>query len=174
MRRGPDEGLSKTRRKRDADALQRLGEELAELPAEVLATLGLPDRLQLALEDYSRIPSHEARRRQRQFIGRLMREVEPEPLQAFLEERRRPHKEAAQRFRLTEQWRDRLLDGGAPALEAFFAAHPGADRAAFGEAVTAARDGKSGAPKRLFRMIHAILAPATGVPRPPRDDALLE
>jgi ribosome-associated protein len=174
VKRGPNEAPSKTRRKRDADALQRLGEELAELPVEVLATLGLPDRLQLALEEYSRIPSHEARRRQRQFIGRLMREVEPEPLQAFLDERRRPHKAATQRFRLTEQWRDRLLAGGAPALEVFIAAHPGADRAALGEAVRAAQDGRSGAPKRLFRMIHAILAPATGANRPPHDDALLE
>jgi ribosome-associated protein len=169
-----DEAPSKTRRKRDAEALQALGEALAELPGEALEHLGLPDRLLQALEDYRRISSHEARRRQRQFIGKLMRDVDPEPLQAFLDARQRPGKEAAQLFRTTERWRDRLVAEGPPAVQAFLLAHPGADAAALEEAVTAARAGRSGAPKRLFRVVRAIIDAEVAAPGSPRGDALLE
>jgi len=169
-----DEAPSKTRRKRDAEALQALGEALAELPGEALAHLGLPDRLFQALEDYRRINSHEARRRQRQFIGKLMRDVDPDPLQAFLDARQRPGKEAARLFRTTERWRDRLVAEGPPAVQAFLLAHPGADAAALEEAVTAAREGRSGAPKRLFRMVRAIIDDEAAAAGSPRGDALLE
>jgi ribosome-associated protein len=170
-----DEGPSKTRRKRDAEALQSLGEALAELPGDVLATLDLPDRLLQALEDYSRIPSHEARRRQRQFIGKLMRDVDPAPLQAFLDGRQRPAKEQARLFRLTERWRDRLVAEGEPALAAFLAAHPGAtETEELADAVAAAREGRSGAPKRLFRIVRAIIETGGVAGGSPRDDALLE
>jgi ribosome-associated protein len=169
-----DEGPSKTRRKRDAEGMQALGEALAELPAEALADLGLPERLLQALEEYRRISSHEARRRQRQFIGKLMRDVDPEPLQAYLDDRQRPAREQARLFRLTERWRDRLVADGGPAVQEFLAAHPGVDAAALDEAVAAARAGGSGAPKRLFRMIRSILDDEAASRGSPRDDALLE
>lgn len=174
MSRARDEGPSKTRQKREAEALQALGEALAELPAAVLASLELPERLLQALEEYGRIGSHEARRRQRQFIGRLMRHVDPAPLQAFLEDRRRPGREAARLFRLAGEWRDRLLRDGDPALHAFVAAYPGADSAALGAALTAAAEGRSGASKRLFRIIRTSVAGEAGQNGSPRGDALLE
>lgn len=169
-----DEGPSKTRRKQDAEALQALGEALAELPAEVLATLELPERLLQALEDYRCIGSHEARRRQRQFIGKLMRDVDPAPLQALLEARQRPARMEARLFRLTERWRDRMVAEGEPAVRAFLAAHPGVDPGPLEEALAAARAGRSGAPKRLFRHIRAILDHRDASRESPRDDALLE
>jgi ribosome-associated protein len=169
-----DEAPSKTRRKRDAEALQALGEALAEVPGEALAHLGLPDRLFQALEDYRRIGSHEARRRQRQFIGKLMRDVDPEPLQAFLDARQRPGKEAARLFRSTERWRDRLVAEGAPAMQAFLQAYPDADAAALEEAVAAASEGRSGAPRRLFRMVRTIIDQDAAAAGSPRGDALLE
>lgn len=169
-----DEGPSKTRRKRDAEALQALGEALAELPGDVLAALGLPDRLLQALEEYGRIPSHEARRRQRQFIGKLMRGVDPAPLQALLDARRRPAKEEARLFRLVERWRDRLVAEGDPAMQAFLASHPAVEPGALADAVSAARDGRSGAPKRLFRMIRTALVNEAAPGRSRGDDALLE
>ena len=174
MSRASDEGPSKTRRKRDAEALQALGEDLAELPGEVLATLGLPDRLLQALEEYGRISSHEARRRQRQFIGKLMRDVDPAPLQAFLDARRRPAREAARLFRLSERWRDRLVAEGEPALQAFFAACPGLDVAVLSAAVTAAREGRSGASKRLFRLIRTAIEAGVAGEESPDGEALLE
>lgn len=152
-----DDAPSKTQLKREAEALQSLGEALAELPSDALEPLGLPDRLLHALEELRRITSHEARRRQRQFIGRLMRNVDPAPLQALLESRARPSREAARLFRIAEQWRDRLVAEGAAAVSAFVIACPGVDATELGEAVEAARAGRSGAPKRLFRMIKALV-----------------
>lgn len=169
-----DEGPSKTRLKREAESLQALGEELAGLPGEVLDGLDLPDRLRVALEDLSRITSHEAQRRQRQFIGKLMRDVDPEPLRALLEARKRPSREATKLFRLAEDWRDRLVQQGAAAVEAFVAAYPGVDADALDTAATAAREGRSGAPKRLFRMVKSIVDAAAAQGASPRDNALLE
>lgn len=153
-----DDAPSKSQRKRDAAALQSLGEQLAAVPAERLDALQLPDRLRGALEQLREISSHEARRRQRQFIGKLMRDLDPAPLQAFLDAHKRPSLESARLFRVTEAWRDRLVAEGDAALQAFLAAFPDADAAALEDAVIAARQGRSGAPKRLFRMLRAIVA----------------
>lgn len=153
MNAGESGPPSKTRRKRDAEALQRLGEELARLPPEALDALTLPDRLRQALEELGRIRSHEARRRQKQFIGRLMRDIDPAPLQAVIDARERPSREAARLFRITEDWRDRMLVQGTPALQDFLTAHPDLDEGDFAAVLLAAREGRSGASRRLFRMI---------------------
>ena len=68
--------VSRSQRKRDSQALQKLGEELAELPVRELAKLPMSPDLLEAYRDLGRITSHEARRRQMQYIGRLMREEE--------------------------------------------------------------------------------------------------
>jgi ribosome-associated protein len=148
-----DEAPSRTRRKHQAESLQTLGERLAKLPPEVLDRLGLPERLRDALAELNRISSHEAQRRQRQFIGRLMREVDAEPLQAAIEEHDRPNREAARRFRATERWRDRLLAEGAPATQAFLAMHPSADGEVLAATLAAASEGQGGAMRRLFRLL---------------------
>ncbi|HET9762309.1 MAG TPA: ribosome biogenesis factor YjgA, partial [Casimicrobiaceae bacterium] len=82
---GPEKPPSKTRRKAEMDALQSLGEKLAELDATRIAELDLPERLIEALQMARRITQHEARRRQLQFIGRLMRDVDPQPIRERLE-----------------------------------------------------------------------------------------
>src|SRR6476661_8880938 len=75
---------SKTRRKHEMHALQDLGEELVSLDPARLRSLDLPERLQDAVLLARTITRHEARRRQMQFIGRLMRDVDPAPLEAAL------------------------------------------------------------------------------------------
>jgi ribosome-associated protein len=150
-----DENPSRTRRKLEAESLQTLGERLAKLPPEVLDRLCLPERLRDALAELNRISSHEAQRRQRQFIGRLMREVDPQPLQAAIEEHDRPNREAARRFRATERWRDRLLAEGVPAVKTFLALHPSVDGEALAAALAEASRGEIGASRRLFRLLKA-------------------
>lgn len=77
-----DEGRpSKSERKRASHLLQTLGDEVAALPASRLNALTLPDNLREAIRELHRTKSHEGRRRQLQFIGKLMRQVDPEPLQ---------------------------------------------------------------------------------------------
>ena len=76
---------SRTRRKNEDKALQRLGEELVALPFSQLETMGLPDELLTAIEFARRIRSHSARRRQLQYIGVLMRHIDPQPIENALD-----------------------------------------------------------------------------------------
>src|ERR1700760_12928 len=76
---------SKSARKREAESLQELGVELAELPAEEIAALELPEKLETALIELKRLPTHGAQFRQRQFIGKLMRKIDPAPVIARLQ-----------------------------------------------------------------------------------------
>lgn len=74
---------SKSQRKREAHALQALGEQLVALPPAHLARLALPDELREAVRETRRMPQHGARSRQMQYIGRLMRELDDAVLQAL-------------------------------------------------------------------------------------------
>lgn len=76
---------SKSQRKRDAHALQKLGEQLVKMRAAEVATLPLPDALRDAIDEARRLTSRPAQARQRQYIGKLMREVDLAPLEAALE-----------------------------------------------------------------------------------------
>ena len=71
---------SKSARKREAASLQELGVKLAALPDQEIKALNLPDNLFVALRDLRRLPSHGAQVRQRQYIGKLMRNIDPEPV----------------------------------------------------------------------------------------------
>ena len=75
---------SKTKRKEAMQALQHLGERLMELPPERLAKVELPDVLREAIREAHRMTKHEAKRRQMQYIGKLMRDVEPAPIEEAL------------------------------------------------------------------------------------------
>ena len=79
-----DEPLSKTKKKEQMHALQKLGVELVELPRDRLASMRLPEELLAAVREAQRITAHEGRRRQMQFIGRLMREIDPAPIEERL------------------------------------------------------------------------------------------
>lgn len=76
--------LSRSEKKRRCLALQALGERLAKLPLPLLPSLPLPPDLERALRELQRISDHEGRRRQKQYIGRLMREADAEALEAAL------------------------------------------------------------------------------------------
>lgn len=67
---------SKTQRKREVEALQALGAGLVKLTKKQLAGLELPLELLKAVQAAQQMPQHEARRRQLQYIGRVMREVD--------------------------------------------------------------------------------------------------
>ena len=100
---------SKTRRKKESHALQDLGAELVALPGERLAQLELPDFLRDAVMDARRISGFEARRRQMQYIGKLMRKVDAEPIRARLDEWKSPERAQVAQFKRVETWRERLL-----------------------------------------------------------------
>ena len=100
---------SRSEKKRQSLALQSMGEELTRLGPQEVKNLDLPPDLREALQLYARIGDHEGRRRQMQFIGRVMREIDPAPIRAMLDARREVSAAATAALHQAEQWRDRLL-----------------------------------------------------------------
>jgi ribosome-associated protein len=120
---------SKSARKREAASLQELGVKLSALPDQEIKALDLPENLFIALRDLRRLPSHGAQVRQRQYIGKLMRNIDPEPVLAKLAERKQRHDLEIRRFQEIERWRDRLLSEPASGLNELLQEYPQADRA---------------------------------------------
>lgn len=120
------EPLSKTRRKQQMEALQSLGEELAGLPVDSLKRIDIPEHLRDALREAQRIASHGAKRRQLQYVGKLMRDIDPEPIRAALANLRGESAVEVARMHRIERLRIRLMEDEktlADIAEAF----PGAD-----------------------------------------------
>lgn len=105
----PSERPSKSQRKREMTALQALGESLLHLSPAELARIDLPEPLREAIAEMRRIGSHEARRRQLQFIGKLMRQVDPEPLRAAIDDATGESAGAVALMHRCERMRDALL-----------------------------------------------------------------
>jgi ribosome-associated protein len=155
-----EERVSKTRRKQEMHALQKLGAALVELPDAQLSSLRLPEALAQAVREARSIASREGRRRQLQYIGRLMREVDPEPIRARLEDIEGSSAAATARHRRTEQWRARLLEDDA-ALTDFACEHPGADLQTLRALIrNARREQKEGRAPRAFRELYRVLREA--------------
>ena len=149
---------SKSQRKRESTALQALGVALADAPDSVLAELELPERLVRALAELRGMTRHGAIRRQRQYIGKLMRDLDPAPIRAALAASDQEDVAAKRRFKRAESWRDRILAEGAPAITAC-ARELGVDEAALTELGARARGAGSAierktAARELFRHLH--------------------
>ncbi|HVO49220.1 MAG TPA: ribosome biogenesis factor YjgA [Steroidobacteraceae bacterium] len=154
---------SKSERKRAAHALQDLGEALISLKDADLVALELPEALTEAIRDARRITSRGGGARQRQYIGKLMRDVDPQPIQAALAERGKQAARDAERFRRLEDWRDRLLREGVAALDELERWRPGLDRNAWLARIGAAqaeraRSGAGAASRELFRALRDLFA----------------
>ena len=161
---GGAERPSKSARKRTAHAAQDLGEALLRLPEAELSALELPETLREALREARRIGSRAALARQRQYIGKLMRQVDPEPIRAALAARSERAARETERFRRIENWRERLITEGEAALEELAHWYPAIDVSVWRRRIGAARaererGGTGGAASReLFRALRALLA----------------
>jgi ribosome-associated protein len=117
---------SKTQRKKTMHSLQRLGSELVDLADKELAALGLPENLHDAIVAARHITSFEARRRQLQYIGKLMRHIDAGPIRETLEMRRLSAQRRAAFHHRVERWRERLL-AEETAFAEFVSAYPHAN-----------------------------------------------
>ena len=158
----PEEGeenqpLSKTKRKEAMLALQDIGEELVKLPASKLEKLDLPDELRRAVEDCRRFTKHGAIRRQLQYIGRLMRGVEEEPIARQLAAWRGESDEEKALLHRIERWRDRLIEND-EALTLFLNEYPQADATQFRQLIRNARhEAASSKPPKSSRAIFKLV-----------------
>ena len=163
-----EEKPSKTERKRAMHELQTLGERLVGLNPEQLAAIALPESLQYAVEQARRITKHEARRRQLQYIGKLMRTVDPEPIREKLKVWDGVSAEHTAQQHRVERWRETLLENDG-AIGALVHAHPGIDTRRLRALVRNAREERNaGRPPRayreLFRALRDIIADSQPVP----------
>lgn len=157
------EFVSRTKKKHEVEELQKLGAALVDLPPAQLEALALPAVLFAAVREAQRITSHEARRRQLQYIGKIMRKVDPGPVRVALAAvDGRSAAARAQQKRL-ENWRERLI-GDDGALTAYAGEHPGADLQALRTVIRNARKEIAEhkpprAQRELFRLIREFNDP---------------
>ena len=148
---------SKTKIKQQMHDLQDIGEQLVELSNDRLKELDLPERLFDAVREMKRINKFGAQRRQMQFIGRLMREVETAPIVAKLEVwSGKSHQHIAWLHQI-ERWRDRLLEDES-ALTELLADHPAADAQRLRALIrNALKEKEQAKPPKSYREIFQIL-----------------
>jgi ribosome-associated protein len=160
---------SKTQLKAEADEKQALGEALLTLRADLMARLDLPEKLLDAIAQAKKITNFEGKRRQMQFIGKLMRPLDPEPIRAAIDEQKNGSAQLTLALHLAEQWRDKLIASD-DALGDWLAEHPDTDsqqlRALVRQARKDAKPEKPGeAPRHgksyreIFQLVRQTLAP---------------
>ena len=159
---GEYRGPSKSMRKREASAAQGLGTRLIALKESELTALNLPETLQDAILLAKRITSRGGLARQRQYIGKLMRDIDPAPIEAALSAESRLSAQEAETHKRIEAWRARLLTEGPAALDDLLQWRPGADRKALQALITKATServdsgSREGASRELFRSIRTL------------------
>lgn len=150
--------ISKSRRKRDLQDLKRLGEALLDFSDDALRQLLLPEVLLDALRTARKIHSNGARKRQMQYIGKLMKDIDAAPVRQAVEARNRQHDSHSREFHLLETLRDQLLADDDSALPAVLAHFPHADRQHLRKLVRQARrEQDSGQPPRAYRLLFRYL-----------------
>lgn len=148
---------SKTKIKKQMHDLRDLGEELTELGKDQLAQLDIPESLRDAIKDMHRIKSFGAKRRQIQYIGKLMRDVEIDPIIAKLNTWKGVSQQHIGYMHQIERWRERLLEGDA-ALTELLAAYPDTDVQRLRTLIrNSIKEREAGKPGKNFREIFQIL-----------------
>jgi ribosome-associated protein len=148
---------SKTKIKKQMHELRDLGKELTELGKDQLAQLDIPESLRDALREMKNINKFGAQRRQIQYIGKLMREIDPAPILAKLDVwKGRSQQHIAYTHQL-ERWRDRLMESDA-ALTELLAAHPQADAQRLRSLIrNAHKEVEANKPPKNYREIYQVL-----------------
>lgn len=125
----PDyDGPSKSQLKRDSQALQNMGKQLVEMPEGKLGKFDLPEPLEEAIQVARKLKSREAKRRQLQYIGKLMRMLDMDVIQHTLDSMDHQSQTYRQHFAKLEDWRDKIINQGSPAIEAFVELYPNTER----------------------------------------------
>ena len=158
-----EERPSKSQLKREMHALQALGETLIAMKPAERARFPLSDDMLRAIEETSRIRSHEGRRRHMQYVGKLIRKEDLTAIQGVFDAIEQEKEQRDHAFHRLEKWRDRLVDEGDDAVNLFIADYPNADRQALRQLVRNARkEREQGKPptssRKLFKHLRDTLA----------------
>lgn len=150
--------VSKSQRKRDMHGLQELGEKLVKLPNSQLKKIPLPQQLLDAIQLAQKITARGAHKRQLQYIGKLMRDIDAEPVIQKLNEFDQQAIKANKRFHAIEKWRDRLLSEGDDAVTELMVDYPMLDVQHLRQLVrNAIKEKQSNATPRAARALFQLL-----------------
>lgn len=152
---------SKSQRRREALAVKSLAARLIDLSPPLLARVPLDEPVRSAVSEAQRIRSNVARKRQLQFVAKLLRRTDPEPVEQALEDIEQMARQATARQHRAEAWRDRLLTDGDPALGELLDLRPDSDPQVIRQLVRkarqeAARGQPPAAARKLFRTLREM------------------
>ncbi|MBN2297807.1 MAG: DUF615 domain-containing protein [Deltaproteobacteria bacterium] len=153
-----EEKKSKSQVKREMHALEKLGEQLTKLPDGKIKSLGLPEELIEAIRFARTIMTRGAGKRQRQYIGRLMRGVDPQPIEMALAEIHGEHSDSTERFKELERLRDGLVEDDPRIFEEVLERYPHIERQRLMQLVRGARrERELDKPPKSYRVLFAYL-----------------
>lgn len=154
------DGPSKSQKKREVEALQDLGTELVKLPEAQFRRIELPEALREAVAACRKITQNSALRRQRQYIGKLMRAIDPAPIRAQLDAFKGVSALENARLHQAEKWREKLIADN-EALTRFLDAYPRTDVTHLRQLIRNARDEAArNKPPRAFRELYHVIRAA--------------
>ncbi|HHO58849.1 MAG TPA: DUF615 domain-containing protein [Thiotrichales bacterium] len=147
---------SKTQLKREAHQLVQLGQDILKLKHEEIESLNLPDELAVAIDTALKIKSNAGLKRQRLYIGKLLRHLDHEAIEQQLNKIRHRHDTNTAAFKRLESWRERLIDGDNQVLSEIIERHYDVDRQHIHQLVRKARQEKErekppASARKLFR-----------------------
>jgi len=152
------DNASKSAKKREATELEELGKRLLELSPDQLKPVEMARELQEALHLYKTLKNHGARRRQIQYIGVLMRKIDPEPIRQMLEKLDKGQKHKAREFQQIEMLRDSLVEGDDTVFDDIVSRFPEADILKLRQIVRSARkERKDNIPPKHSRALFRYL-----------------
>lgn len=158
---GTADPVSKSQRRRDALEVRSLAARLIATRPALLARVPLDETVRAAISDAHRIHSNVARKRQLQYVAKLLRRADPEPIVQGLQELEQEGRQATARQHRAEAWRDRLLEAGDPALGELIRQRQDSDAQAIRQLIRKARqEAERGQPpvasRRLFRTLREM------------------
>ncbi len=154
-------GPSKSQVKRDCDHLVDLGAEILKLKTEEIDSLDLPDELKDAVSTALKIKSRSGLKRQRLYIGKLLRSLDSEIITAQLKKIQHRHDTNTAQFKRLERWRDNLINNGRETINEVIACFPDIDRQHINQLIRVAQQEKKqdkapAASRKLFKYLREL------------------
>jgi len=155
------DGPSKSQLKRDSQHLIGVGEEILKLSQEEIRSLQLPDELNAAIATALKIKSRSGLKRQRLYIGKLLRSIDSESVETQLRKIQHYHDTNTAHFKRLEKWRDSLIDNNKTTLNEVISRYPDIDRQHINQLIRAAhQEKKQGKPpaasRKLFKYLRQL------------------
>ena len=157
-------GPSKSEAKRECHHLTDMGDEILKLSAEDRQILELPDTLDEAIDLALRIKTRSGKKRQRRYIGKLLRSIDRTAIETNLKKIQHRHDINTDQFKQLEQWRDKLIDNDKQTLNQIIAQYPAIDRQHINQLIRAAHQEKKrekppAAARKLFKYLRELQNP---------------